>query len=149
MDFRAYFKHMETSLPLYAYAEKKIAGCIEKYVRNPIEAYVMFSVDGGIHRARCHVLAGGGFSVQVDAKDDTSMYSCVDRLEAKLNERLRRQKERIKSHKQRTTFRYLDEGEPGAPRFVGDGAGEDDAVDAAYVINFEKARRRLQEQRHS
>jgi len=143
MDFRAYFKHMETSLPLYAYAEKKLAGTIEKYVRQPIEAYVMFTVDGGVNKARCHVLAGGGFSVQVDAKDDTSMYSCLDKLEAKLNQRLRRQKERIKSHKQRTTFRFLGDE---APISVDNEEFADDheAIDAAYVINFEKARRRLE-----
>lgn len=146
MDFRAYFKHMETSLPLYAYAEKKLAATIEKYVRQPIEAYVMFTVDGGVHKARCHVLAGGGFSVQVDAKDDTSMYSCVDKLEGKLNGRLRRQKERIKSHKQRTTFRFLGEQAPisvDSELFPND----EDSVDAAYVINFEKARRRIEEAR--
>ncbi len=143
MDFRAYFKHMETSLPLYAYAEKKLATTIERYVRQPIEAYVMFTVDGGVHRARCHVLAGGGFSVQVDAKDDTSMYSCVDRLEAKLNGRLRRQKERIKSHKQRATFRFLGEQPPVSVETEAT-IDDEESVDAAYVINFEKARRRLE-----
>lgn len=146
MDFRAYFKHMETSLPLYAYAEKKLGATIGKYVRQPIEAYVMFSVDGGVHKARCHVLAGGGFSVQVDAKDDTSMYSCVDKLEAKLNGRLRHQKERIKSHKQRTTFRFLGE-QPPVTVDAGEFTDDDESVDAAYVINFERARQRLEESR--
>lgn len=148
MDFRAYFKHMETSLSLYAYAEKKLGTTIEKYVNQPIEAYVMFSVDGDFHKARCHVQAGGGFSMQVDAKDNTSMYSCIDKLEAKLSNRLRRQKERIKSHKQRTALRFLPGYSPvemASDEFIND----TETVDAAYVINFEKARRRLEAARRT
>jgi len=137
MEFRAYFKHMDSSLPLYAYADKKITSCIEKYVRAPIEAHVTFSVNRGINHIACDVIAGGGFTLRVEADDPTSMYSAVDRLEDRLNERLRRQKERITSHKSRVV------GVPVAPSEVArsatsDGGLDQQPVDASYVLNYEK-----------
>jgi len=137
MEFRAYFKHMDSSLPLYAYADKKITNCIEKYVRAPIEAHVTFSVDRGINHIACDVMAGGGFTLRVEADDPTSMYSAVDRLEDRLNGRLRRQKERITSHKSRVASAPAKPDE--AAGLAADASGPDQQpVDASYVLNYEK-----------
>jgi putative sigma-54 modulation protein len=135
MDFRVYFKHMETSLPLFAYAQKKLGERLEKYACEPIEAQVTFSVEAGDHIARCHVLTRSGHAVQVENVDE-NMYACVDILADKLDKKLRRHKDRVKSHKTRRIAASL-------PLHIETIEGDDEAIDASDVIQFEKARSRL------
>ena len=98
MEFRAFFKHMETSEPLKDYAERKLLDSTETYVHKPVQLTVTFSLDGGEYHTSCHVF-GDGLSMHVEAKVDTNMYSCVDLLQDKLEERLRRRKERLTDQK--------------------------------------------------
>ncbi len=78
------------------------------------------------------------------------MDSCVDFLADKLDRRLRRQKEKIKSHKLgRRLLPDLDVYR-AARRTLADGARADaapagEAIDAAEVLRFEQARRRMVE----
>lgn len=150
MEFRAYFKHMESSLPLYAYAEKKLGEKIGKYVRDPIEAHVTFSCGGELNNSvSCQVIAGQGFSLTVEHSDPETLYSCVDILADKLDRRLRRQKEKLRSHKARRLASELDvyrkDQSSGADALVNAASGE--GVDAAELIRFEQARQRMLEQR--
>jgi ribosomal subunit interface protein len=138
LSFRAYFKQMESSPALNAYAKRKIVAVIRKYVPRPIQAQVTFQVENGVNRMTCRVAAGGGFSLQVEYSDDISMYSCVDGLADRLGRRLRQHKERVTNHKNRATT-------PAwvfAPR-ISNAAVADDSIDAAYVIEAERARRTM------
>ena len=137
MDFRVFFKHMESSLPLFAYAQKKLGERLEKYACEPIEAHVTFSVEQLNQIASCHVRTRSGHLVQVE-NADTNMYACVDILADKLDKKLRRFKDRLTSHK----TRRLGEGQPRWP-LSAFGLSEDESIDAAEVIQFENARRRL------
>lgn len=141
MEFRAYFKHMQSSLPLYAYAEKKLGDRIAKYVRDPIEAHVTFSKGTDCY-VSCQVVAGQGFSLTVEHSDPETMYSCIDVLADKLDRRLRRQKEKIRSHKVRREPVHLD-----LYRVQAAPMPSAEAIDAAEVIRFEEARKRMLEQR--
>lgn len=140
MDFRVFFKHMESSLPLFAYAQKKLGERLNKYSSQPIEAHVTFSVEAQNQMARCHVRTHSGHVVQVE-NTDTNMYACVDVLTDKLDKKLRRLKDRLTSHK----TRRLENDQPRWPLSAFGGLnenGREESIDAAEVIQFENARRR-------
>lgn len=139
MEFRVYFKHMDSSLPLYAYAEKKLGERIGKYSLDPLEAHVTFDVDGDNHRAQCQV-SGTGFNVTVEHADPENMYSCIDILADKLDRRLRRQKEKLRSHKIR---RVAELDLYRAARAEQEELEMSESVDAAAVIRFEQARLKM------
>ena len=98
MEFRAFFKHMATSDALRDYAERKLGDSVKTYVHKPAQLTVTFAVEGGEYHVSCHVF-GDGLSMQVEARVDTNMYSCIDLLQDKLEERLRRRKDRLTDHK--------------------------------------------------
>jgi ribosomal subunit interface protein len=142
MEFRAYFKHMDSSLPLFAYAEKKVSEKVEKFVNNPVEGHITFSVENGLNKVQFHLLAGGGLKIVMGSEDEMSMYSAVDQLVEKLEKKLRRHKEKLRNHKLKPAdlelfnFDDLLAKEPKQNSYV-----LEEAIDAKYVIEFEKARK--------
>jgi len=98
MEFRANFRHMATSDALKDYAERKLVDSVRTYVSKPMQLTVTFEVEGSDCHTSCHVF-GDGLSLQVEARVDTNMYSCVDLLQDKLEETLRRRKDRLTDHK--------------------------------------------------
>lgn len=132
MDFRAYFKHMETSLALYAYAEDKFKGRVEKYPLKAVAIDVTFSVDGRLFVTHVHVMMTKNATFDVTSSDEQSMYAAVDLAADKLENQLRRHKEKVHSHR-------------GGERVLMEPAFRDgDEIDAAEVISFEQARRQAQ-----
>ncbi len=137
MRFQFSFKHMEVSPALQNYTVEKIKGVVNKFVTKPIEAAVTFSVERHLHTVHCDVFGGDGFtfSVQHSCED---MYGSVDRIIDKLQTQLKRKKDRLKEHKGRATmkaaFNSYEEGE-------GDYDGVE--VDAADIVKFEHAKRRI------
>ncbi len=148
MEMRAYFKHIDSSLPLYAYAEKKLGSLCSRYLLNPIEAHLTFFLEGGRHCVSCKVADGGGYFIQVDSEDDTNFFSCIDQLKDRLDESLRRQKERRQFRKMPQEWLAHAQSGDEPPNFGDEETAGEEAVDAAYVINFEKARRRIEAARH-
>lgn len=98
MEFRANFRHMAVSDALKEYAERKLVDSVKTYVAKPMQLTVTFEVEGSDYHTSCHVF-GDGLSLQVEARVDTNMYSCVDLLQDKLEETLRRRKDRLTDHK--------------------------------------------------
>jgi ribosomal subunit interface protein len=98
MDFQLTFKNMHRSASLAAYAQEKIGEKIHKYVRNPIETHLTFVVEGKERVIQCQVFARNKFNITVEARGDY-MIECIDRLSDKLETRLRRKKEKMRSHK--------------------------------------------------
>jgi putative sigma-54 modulation protein len=130
MQFQFSFKHMETSEALQKYAEDKIGEKIKKYVTKPIDAQVTFEVEKQSNRAHCSLRGGDGFSVEVDHVCE-DMYASVDMVIDKLDIQLKRQKEKLKSHKNRKTVKHLSVVNP-----------DEGSIDAEDLLKFEEARRR-------
>lgn len=146
MEFRLTFKNMHSSPALAAYAQDKLQEKIEKYVHSPIEAHVTFSVNGKDRMAHCQVFAHDRFNVQVEARG-AYMLSCVDRLADKLDARLRRRKEKVKSHKVGNGSLLSLVEDPGAFATgplakigVGAEADAEESIDAAEIVRYEKNR---------
>ena len=135
MDFKVYFRHMDSSLPLYVYAEQKILDRLEKYAMGIMEAHITFAVEAGVNRASCHMyLAGGGITITVESEDTQSMYAAVDKLADRLDARLRRQKDKLRTRPRKTVtdlpFRAAAFAQVQA----------EDTIDAADIIKLERFR---------
>ncbi len=133
MQFQFSFKHMETSVALQNYAEDKIKEKVKKYVTKPIDAQVTFHVEKQSHRAHCSLRGGDGFSVEVDHVCE-DMYGSIDQMIDKLDIQLKRQKEKLKNHKNKKTVKHLSVVNPDA----------DSAIDAEDLLKYEQASKREQ-----
>ena len=107
MQCRFSFKHMNTSQALIDYTEAKVVQRIEKFSTKPIDAHITFSVEGYTQSAHCSVKGGDGFNFEVESacKD---MYGSVDLLVDKLAVQLKKQKDKLKNHKQVSIVDDLD-----------------------------------------
>jgi ribosomal subunit interface protein len=133
MQFRTYFKGMDSSLALYAYAETRLGEQIEKYRFDITEAHLTFAVEAGKFCTSCHVVGAGGVEVAAEAQDAVSMYTAVDRLADKLETQLRRAKEKRSSHRNRDSIDRLPFSRPDLD--------PEASVDAADIISIERAHR--------
>lgn len=133
MRFQFSFKHMATSQALQDYAEEKLKVKIEKFVTKAIEVKVTFSVDRHLQHANCVLVGGDGFSLTVDHVCE-DMYGSVDRMVDKLGAQLKKKKDKLKSHKNKSTVRTMPEGRSSS---------EDSySIDASDIVKYEEARRR-------
>lgn len=144
MDLRTHFRHMDTSMPLYLFAEKKIADRLQKYEFLVVDAQVTFAVEHGEHSATCHLHLGDGAEIHAAGRNEQSMYAAVDQLTDRLDGCLRRHKEKLHSHRAPSPTLAM-----VAPTEAGDDLAAADAVDAAEVLSYEAARRRQRERRYS
>lgn len=134
MQFQFSFKHMEVSPALQTYAENKLRPLIEKFVTKAIEVQLTFEVDKIDQHVNCTVIAGDGFTHNVDFTCG-DMYGAVDQIANKLSSQLRKKKDKLKHHKFKDSIKRksIDEGW---------GAKDDGAIDAGDIIKYEQARRR-------
>ncbi len=131
MQFQFSFKHMETSPALQAHAEEKITERIQKFVTKPDMAHVTFEVVRHEHKVHVHLAAGDGFGLEVEASSE-DMYASVDLMVDKLASQLKKHKERLKDHKGPKLSQVVEVvSEP-----------QEDAVDAAEIIKYERGRKR-------
>ncbi len=132
MQFQFSFKHMATSDALQTYAQDKFQEKIQKFVTKPMAAHVTFSVNRHQHTAHLSFRAGDGFSIEVE-HTSPDMYASVDQMVDKLSSQLKKQKEKLKDHKQpklSKTIELIEQEE------------EEEAVDAGDIIKLENAKRR-------
>ena len=135
MQFQFSFKHMDASEALSKYAEGKLRLEIEKFSTKPIQCHISFAVDRHNHTVHCTVNGGDGFAFQVEHTCN-DMYGSVDHMVDKLEVQLRRQKEKLKSHKQRGPNK----------RNVASLVGrefESAEIDASDILKYEQARRKV------
>jgi len=97
MQVAVTFRHMETSEPLRAYAEEKLAR-VKKYIEEPIDAQVALSVEKKIrHKSVVTIVAKG---ITIKASEETNdMYAALDAVVDKIERQLKRYKEKLKKHK--------------------------------------------------
>ncbi len=104
MEFRTYFKQMETSPAVATYAAKRLAHPIEKFHTEVTEAHLTFAVDAGFYRVSCRLVIAGEGEVTAETNNQVSMYAAVDELTDKVETQLRRTKEKLRSHRARATI---------------------------------------------
>lgn len=132
MEFRVYFKHMASSLATYAYAEKKLGQRLEKFALRGVEARLTFAVQRDGFQAACHIIADDGIDIALETTDGVSMTAAIDGLADKLDERLRRARQKVRARRARakpSVFSYQQV------------TSLEDAMDAGEVLEFERARR--------
>ena len=95
MDISVTFRHMEATGALKDYAREKLDR-IKKFMRRPIEAHVVLSVERHHHIAEVALHVNG---VTIRGRERTGdMYSSIDAVVDKLDYQIRRYKERLKDH---------------------------------------------------
>jgi putative sigma-54 modulation protein len=95
MEISVTFRHMEATEALKEYAREKLDR-IKKFMRRPIEAHVVFSVEKHYHIAEVALHVNG---ISIRGRERTGdMYSSIDAVVDKLDYQIRRYKERLKDH---------------------------------------------------
>jgi len=97
MQVAVSFRHMETSPALRDYAAEKLEHVVAKYLRYPIDAKVVLSVERFWNIAKFS-LQVRGLSVKSEEKSE-DMYSSIDLALDKLERQLRRYKDKIREHR--------------------------------------------------
>lgn len=96
MQVTVTFRHMDSSEPLRKYALEK-SERLAKYLFEPIDIHWTLSVEKIRHIADATVAANG---VAIKAQFDTQdMYSAIDTVIDKLEQQVRKHKEKVKDHK--------------------------------------------------
>jgi len=97
MQIAITFRHMEASNPIRAYAEEKVAR-VKKYIDEPIDAQVVFTVAKKIrHKAEVTLTAKG---ITIKGSEETAdMYASIDAVVDKIERQLKRYREKLKAHK--------------------------------------------------
>ncbi len=96
MQVNVTFRHMESSEALRKYAEEKTER-LSKYLFEPIEVHWVLEIEKIRHIADATVTANG---VTIKAQEDTQdMYAAIDAVIDKLENQVRKHKERSKDHK--------------------------------------------------
>lgn len=93
------FRHMASSDALRKYAEEKTER-FQKYLSEPIEVHWVLSVEKIRHIADASIVANG---ITIKAEEATGdMYSAIDAILDKLEQQVRKHKEKVKDHKPHT-----------------------------------------------
>ena len=99
MDISVTFRHMEPTEALKDYARSKLER-IKKFMRRPIEAHVVFSVEKHYQVADVTLHVNG---ISIRGQERTGdMYSSIDLVIDKLDQQIRRYKERLRDHHARS-----------------------------------------------
>jgi ribosomal subunit interface protein len=146
IGFKAFFKHMDYSEALAQYAERKLVDCAQTYLRRGGTIQVTFAIEGNRHVIQVHLTGSVDVALKAEAREGESMYACVDHAQDKLDETLRRRKEKWTDHHGEGHWQELERLERGE-RLAREVGGEpessssiDDAIDAAYVLHYERVK---------
>lgn len=125
---------MDSSSALQTYAQEKIQEKILKFASKPTDAHIIFSVDRHQHKAHLSLKGGDGFNVEVEHTCG-DMYGSVDMLVDKLQAQLKKQKDKLKNHKNPKLNDNL--------RVIATVAEAESAIDAEDLLKYEQARRKV------
>ncbi|MBP9837870.1 MAG: ribosome-associated translation inhibitor RaiA [Proteobacteria bacterium] len=91
------FRHTESTPALKSHAVEKVGHCVGKYISNSADIHVILSVEKRDHVAEVKVKSK---EYDVTAKAVTEdLYSSVDKVIDNIEAQIRKQKDKIKSHK--------------------------------------------------
>ncbi len=91
------FRHTESTPALKSYAIEKISHCVGKYIHVPTDIQIILSVEKRDHTAEVN-LKGKEFEVSSKAVTE-DLYSAIDKVVDTVEAQVRKQKERLRSHK--------------------------------------------------
>ena len=91
------FRHTEPTPALKTYAIEKVTHCLQKYITDTADAQLVLSIEKRDHCAEIKVLSKR-YEVAVKAVTD-DLYSAIDKLVDTVETQIRKQKERLVSHK--------------------------------------------------
>lgn len=79
------FRHMDSSEALRGYAQAKLEK-LDRYLHEPAEAEVTFSIEGRQHGVAAHVMAGAESYRGYEASEDmrAAIDACVDKIRVQL-----------------------------------------------------------------
>jgi putative sigma-54 modulation protein len=124
MQLSVTFRQMEATEALKEYARERMER-IRKYFPDPISVHVVMSTERGYkHRVDVTMQLHNGLTVAGHEASD-SMFSSIDLVIAKIERQVRRYKDKLRTHKARTTLppvqwshTVITEGEHDEPEFA-------------------------------
>jgi putative sigma-54 modulation protein len=125
MQISVSFRNVDPSDHLKGYAENRMAR-LKKYMEEPIEIYVVLSIQKIRHAADVTISANG---MKIKAQEETGdLYSAIDMVLDKIEKQIKRHRDKVKEHKAEGKSKGLEvgkkigeEGEPEedkAPQIV-------------------------------
>ncbi len=94
------FRHTESTDALKSYAQQKINHCLTKYLVGHVDVQVVLSVEKRDHVVEVKVLAK---DYDLSCKSVTEdLYSAIDKVVDTLETQVRKQKDRLRSHRHET-----------------------------------------------
>jgi putative sigma-54 modulation protein len=118
------FRHLDSSDPLKEYASDKTER-LAKYLLEPVEVHWVLSVEKIRHTAAATVTANG---LRIKAQEETTdLYSAIDSVLDKLENQVRKHKEKLKDHHRQENS----EASSAALAAEGSATGDEDSTPAA------------------
>ncbi|MBF0492311.1 MAG: ribosome-associated translation inhibitor RaiA [Deltaproteobacteria bacterium] len=97
MQIHVTFRHLETSEALRDHADKKMEK-FKKYLHEPIEVHLVFSVQKKIHQVAEVTIKAKHFHFH-GIEESEDMYTSIDKLASKVERHLVKHKEKVKDHR--------------------------------------------------
>lgn len=101
MTFRVSGKNIELGEALRERIHQRVLGSVEKYFHGNFSGHVTIGPDGFGIKSECHIHLDSGELIEVDALASEA-YDSADKAAAKLEDRLRRYKERLRDRHDRS-----------------------------------------------
>ncbi|MBI5603986.1 MAG: ribosome-associated translation inhibitor RaiA [Deltaproteobacteria bacterium] len=96
MQISVSFRNVDPSDHLKGYAENRMAR-LKKYMDEPIEIYLVLSIQKFRHTADVTISANG---MKIKAQEETGdLYSAIDMVLDKIEKQVKRRREKVKEHK--------------------------------------------------
>jgi len=107
MQISISFRNLDSSDHLKNYAENRMAR-LKKYIEEPIEIYLVLSIQKFRHAADVTISANG---FKIKAQEETGdLYSAIDMVLDKIEKQVKRHREKVKEHKSEGKPKGLAEG---------------------------------------
>ncbi|MFH0788762.1 MAG: ribosome-associated translation inhibitor RaiA [Pseudomonadota bacterium] len=107
MQISVSFRNVDPSDHLKGYAENRMAR-LKKYMEEPIEIYVVLSIQKIRHAADVTISANG---MKIKAQEETGdLYSAIDMVLDKIEKQIKRHRDKVKEHKAEGKSKGLGEG---------------------------------------
>lgn len=100
-------KQVDVGEALRDHVETRVTTGTEKYFGDPIDAQVVFSREGHLHRVDCSVHVGAGIFVKSHASAE-DVYATFDAAADRIEKQLRRYKRRLRNHHKATPVEMLE-----------------------------------------
>ena len=135
MEFRTFFRHLETSETAHEYAVERLKATGEKFAQWVHSMQITLSAEDGEFCAACDMICGG-HQLHSNAKDRLSIFGAIDELTDKVQEQIARHKDRV------VTSRHADRTLPMEGKARSEPVRQampEETMDASEVIAFDRA----------